>query len=210
MAKRETKQRTRRPDNSSSLGDQTYNKLATCLPLRDVDLPESEELPPEIRYKSATESLEAPDEVEINSNNSKLSPEAYEFNDSYYRDIREYKLEIDWSQFDEPQIQTLIAISFHSIGYSIQNWHKADRSREVGADLVLSKSKDKIALAVKIKPKNSDRQQLSDLSKRQENRKIYVHIQTPSGMFHDSMDEYEGKVEFWDGQKLNEFFVKKD
>jgi len=210
MAKRKTKQVTRRPNNSSSLSDQTYKKLASCLPLRDVDLPESDELPREIRYKSASESLEVPDEVDINSSNSKLLPEAYELNASYDRDIREYKLEIDWSQFDEPQIQTLIAILFRNIGYSIQNWHKADRSREAGADLVLSKSKDKIALAVKIKPKTSDRQQLSDLSKRQENRKIYVHIQTPSRIFHDSMDEYEGKVEFWDGQKLNEFFVKKD
>lgn len=120
---------------------------------------------------------------------------------------KEYKIEINWDNFNEPQIQALIAILFHSIGYYLENLHKADRAREEGADLVLKKRNHSIALAVKIKPKNRDRQQLSDLSKRGEDKKIYVYIRTPSGKFRDSMGEYEGIVDFWNRDKLNNFFV---
>ncbi len=120
---------------------------------------------------------------------------------------KEYKIEINWDNFNEPQIQALIAILFHSIGYYPENLHKADRAREEGADLVLKKRNHSIALAVKIKPKNRDRQQLSDLSKRGEDKKIYVYIRTPSGKFRDSMGEYEGIVDFWNRDKLNNFFV---
>lgn len=135
--------------------------------------------------------------------------ELLDFEESIKRDNKEYKIEIDWDKFDEPQIQTLIAILFQSIGYSSDNWHQSDRAREEGADLVLKKSKESIALAVKIKPKNNDRQQLSDLSKRAEQKKIYVYIQTPSGKFRESMREYEGKVDFWGKKGINDFFVTK-
>ena len=126
------------------------------------------------------------------------------------RDYKEYKIEIDWDQFDEPQIQTLIAILFQGIGYSSENWHESDRAREEGVDLVLKKSKETTALAVKVKPKNNDRQQLFDLSKRPEQKKIYVYIQTPSGKFREHMSEFDGVVDFWDRKKLNDFFVNKN
>jgi len=136
--------------------------------------------------------------------------ESLDFEESINRGTREYKIEIDWNQFDEPQIQTLIAILFQSIGYSSENWHESDRAREEGADLVIKKSKENIALAVKVKPKSRDRQQLSDLSKRTEQKKIYVYIQTPSGKFRECMSEYDGTVDFWDKKKLNDFFVNKN
>lgn len=123
---------------------------------------------------------------------------------------KEYKIEINWDNFDEPQIQMLIAILFHSIRYSPENLHKADRAREEGADLVLRKPKHSIALAVKIKPKSKDRQQLSDLSKRGEDKKIYVYIHTPSGKFRECMRDYEEIVDFWNREKLNNFFVTKN
>ena len=133
--------------------------------------------------------------------------EFQDFSESLEKLRKEYKIEINWDNFDEPQIQALIAILFHSIGYYPENLHKADRAREEGADLVLRKQNQSIALAVKIKPKNIDRQQLSDLSKRGEDKKIYVYIRTPSGKFRESMGEYEGIVDFWNRQKLNNFFV---
>jgi len=136
--------------------------------------------------------------------------EDYEFTEFLDRENREYRIEIDWGQFSEQQIQALIAILFQSIGYSIENWHEADRAREDGADLIIKKPKESIAIAVKIKPKNNDRQQLSDLSRRRENKKIYVYIQTPSKKFYESMSEYHGKVDFWDRRKLNDFFVKRN
>lgn len=148
-----------------------------------------------------------PDDMDIED--TELS-EFDEFKESLERGIREYKIEIDWGQFNEDQIQTLLAILFNSIDYSTENLHEADRAREEGADLVAKKSKDSIALAVKIKPKNKDRQQLSDLSKRQEKKKIYVYIQTPAGKFRESMNEYEGIVDFWDEKKLNDFFIEKN
>lgn len=131
--------------------------------------------------------------------------------DEYLKRLREeYKIEINWNNFGEPQIQTLLAILFHSIGYSPENLHKADRAREEGADLVLRKPKHSIALAVKIKPTSKDRQQLSDLSKRGEDKKTYVYIHTPSGKFRECMREYEGIVDFWNREKLNNFFVIKN
>ena len=133
--------------------------------------------------------------------------EFQDFYESLKRLHKEYKIEINWDNFDEPQIQELIAILFHSIGYYPENLHKADRAREEGADLVLKTRNHSIALAVKIKPKNVDRQQLSDLSKRGEDKRIYVYIRTPSGKFRDSMGEYEGIVDFWNRDKLNNFFV---
>lgn len=133
-----------------------------------------------------------------------------EFKDFLDREYREYGIEIDWNQFNEEQIQTLLAILFNSIGYSIENLHEADRAREDGADLVVKKSKESIAIAVKIKPKNNDRQQLYDLSKRKENKKIYVYIKTPAGKFREYIKEFKGNVEFFDEKKLNNFFREKN
>ena len=147
---------------------------------------------------------------DINLLNDEEFMEDYEFRQFLARENREYKIEINWIQFNEEQIQTLIGILFESIDYSIENWHKSDRAREEGADLVVRKSKDSIALAVKVKPTTKDRQQLSDLSRRKEQKKIYVYIKTPSGKFRDSMSEYERIVDFWDEKKLNNFFVTKN
>ncbi len=136
--------------------------------------------------------------------------EFFDFEESLKRHNKEYKIEVNWGNYNEPQIQALIAILFHTIGYFPENLHKADRAREEGADLVLKRGKHNIAIAVKIKPKNADRQQLSDLSKRTEQRRIYVYTQTPSGKFRESMSEYDGIVEFWNREKLNGFFVSKN
>lgn len=143
-------------------------------------------------------------------NLEEMEQEYDEFRDFLDREYKEYRIEVDWNQFNEEQVQTLIAILFQSIGYSIENWHEADRAREDGADLIVRKSKDSIALAVKIKPKTEDRQQLSDLSKRKEKKKIYVYIQTPSGKFRESMSEHDEIVDFWGKEELNDFFVKKN
>jgi hypothetical protein len=134
--------------------------------------------------------------------------EIEEDRESFSRMDKKYKIEIGWDQFNELQIQTLIAILFSNMGYSILHLHKADRAREEGADIIVKNSRNNIAIAVKIKPGNNDRQQLSDLSKRKENKKIYIHTQTPTGKFIDSMSEYINIVEFWDERKLNKFFVE--
>ena len=130
-----------------------------------------------------------------------------DFNEYLSRLHKDYRIEINWDNFNESQIQELIAIVFHSIGYHPENLHEADPAREEGADLILKKRNHTIALAVKIKPKNADRQQLYDLSKRREDEKIYVYTRTPSGKFRGSMRDYKGIVGFWNRDKLNSFFV---
>ncbi len=133
-----------------------------------------------------------------------------DFRDYFEREHKEYRIEIDWNQFDEPQIQTLIAILFHSLGYAVDNLHESDRARADGADLIVKTKAESIAIAVKIKPDNKDRLQLSDLSRRKEKKKVYVYIKTPTGKFRESMNDYEETVEFWNENKLNEFFVNRN
>ena len=136
--------------------------------------------------------------------------EHFDFEESIRREGKDYKIEIDWEQFNELQVQLLLSILFEAIGYHCDNLHKADRAREDGADLVFKKGKKEIAIAVKVKPKTSDRQQLWDLSKRNEQRKIYVYTKTPSAKFRSYMDECKGSVEFWNKDKLNNFFIDKN
>lgn len=119
-------------------------------------------------------------------------------------------IEIPWKKFGEEEIQTFIAMLFHSLDYHIQELHKSDRANESGADIVVKKSDESIAIAVKIKPSHEDRYQLIELSRRQEKRKIYVYIETPTKKFLDSMQKDGKEAEFWDIKKLNDFFVSKN
>jgi hypothetical protein len=146
--------------------------------------------------------------VNPNEIDEEIKIELDEERESLLRESKEYKIEIDWYQFDESQIQILIALLYQNMGYSIENWHKSDRAREDGADLIVRKVKNDIAIAVKIKPKQEDRPQLMDLYNRKEKRKIYVYIKTPTRIFYDFMKKYQDKVEFWDATRLNEYFVE--
>lgn len=118
-------------------------------------------------------------------------------------------LEIQWKKFTEEEIQTLLAMLFHTIDYSVDELHKSDRANECGADLVVKKGNESTAIAVKIKPDTKDRPQLIDLSKRQEKKKLYVYIETPTKKFLDFTKE-QHDVEFWDMNKLNDFFITKN
>lgn len=119
-------------------------------------------------------------------------------------------VQLPWKKFDEEEIQHLIAMLFFSLDYHIQHLHKSDRANENGADIVVKKDQEDIAIAVKIKPDQKDRYQLIELSRRSEKRKIYVHIETPTKKFLDSMKEDGKDVEFWDVKKLNNFFFDKN
>jgi len=117
-------------------------------------------------------------------------------------------LSIPWSKFKEEEIHTIICILFNSLKYSIKNLHQADRSNENGADIIVKKGKENIAIAVKIKPNKNDTPQLLELSKRKENRKIYIYTETPTKKFHDFMKLTKDDVDFWDVKKLDDFFRK--
>jgi len=117
-------------------------------------------------------------------------------------------IKIPWQKFNEEEIQTLIAIFFHSLDYHIKELHKSDRANEKGADLVVYNDKEKIAIAIKVKPDRADCYQLIELSQRKEKRKIYVHIETPTGKFLDAMKKHGKNIEFWDTKKLTQFFIE--
>ncbi len=81
--------------------------------------------------------------------------------------------------------------------------HEADRSGENGADLIVYKpsESEKIAIALKVKPKKSDIYQLQELGNRNEKQKKYIYMETPATDFYFAMDKHKN-VDFWDSKKL--------
>jgi len=122
----------------------------------------------------------------------------------------ETKTQIPWDKFSEEEIQHLISMLFFNLNYHIEHLHKSDRANESGADIIVKKGKENIAIAVKIKPDNKDRTQLIDLVARRESKKIYIYIKTPTSKFINFIKKYNKKVEFWDAKKLNDFFFQKN
>lgn len=113
---------------------------------------------------------------------------------------------VNWERYTEEEIHTIICLLYQGLDYHVRNLHKADRANENGADIVVEKDNEKIAIAVKIKPAKTDRDQVIDLSKRTEEKKIYIYIKTPTDKFNDFIQEFSGKIDFWDAKKLNDFF----
>lgn len=111
---------------------------------------------------------------------------------------------IPWESYSEEEIQEIIAHIFSLKGYQIYNIHKADRSREQGADLECVKiaETNKILIAVKKKPSKKDIYQLNELKKRFNNTKIYVYVQPPSSDFFKEMTVSKDIISFWDSEKL--------
>lgn len=118
-------------------------------------------------------------------------------------------MNINWERYTEEEIHTIICLLYQGLDYHVRNLHKADRANENGADIVVEKNAEKIAIAVKIKPSKADRDQVIDLSKRTEEKKIYIYIKTPTDKFQKFIPEFNEKIEFWDAKKLNDFFREK-
>lgn len=119
------------------------------------------------------------------------------------------KMNINWSIYTEEQIHLILCLFYQSLEYHIKNLHEADRSHEKGADIVVEKDGENIALAVKLKPTKADRDQVIDLANRSEKKKVYIYINTPTDSFNDFVKEYGNKIEFWDAKKLNDVFREK-
>lgn len=117
------------------------------------------------------------------------------------------RLTIKFEEFSEENIQVIIGSVFHQKGYKIDYLHFSDRSNEDGADLIVSKGKEKIAIGVKIKPDKQDTSQLLELNDRSEKRKIYVYISTPTKKFIDFMEKCKN-IEYWDLTLLNNFIFE--
>lgn len=109
-----------------------------------------------------------------------------------------------FNNYEETEIQAIVARLFEVRGYHVRNQHLVDKSREKGADLIASKrgEVEKIAIQVKKKPESSDIKQLYDLAERPEEIKKYVYIEEPSTEFSKEMESYSSRVDFWNGDKL--------
>ena len=84
------------------------------------------------------------------------------------------KMNINWNVYTEEQIHLIICLFYQSLEYHVRNLHESDRSHEKGADIVIEKGEESIAIAVKIKPVKTDRDQVIDLSNRLEKKKVHL------------------------------------
>ncbi|MHA1748909.1 MAG: hypothetical protein ACTSYF_09760, partial [Promethearchaeota archaeon] len=109
-----------------------------------------------------------------------------------------------WDKYSEDEIRNIIKIHYKWRGYKIIDLHESDRRGERGADLVVWKPSEaeKIAIAIKIKPKKQDIYQLEELSKREEKEKKYIFIKDPATDFYSKMKSFDNVVDFWDNEKL--------
>lgn len=107
-------------------------------------------------------------------------------------------------KYSEDELKTIIKLYYTERDYFVDDLHEADRRGEKGADLIVYRrgEAEKIAIAIKVKPKKSDIYQLQELAKRSERYKKYIYIQTPSTDFYFKMEQYKDKVDFWDSRKL--------
>jgi len=114
---------------------------------------------------------------------------------------------IKFEDIKEEEIQIILGAVFDKLGYKVENYHLSDRANEKGADLILKKDLESVAIAVKKKPVGKDRPQIIDLNKREETKKIYVHLETPSQQFLNFCKDYPN-IDFWNLKKVNDFIYQ--
>lgn len=117
---------------------------------------------------------------------------------------------IPWRKFSEIEIQALLKYHFETLGFDVIWRHKHDPANEKGIDLecIRKKDKEKIFIAVKIKPLKNDIAQVLDLTNSSADRKIYVHINGTAQSFRELSEQYGYNIEFWDQNKLEETLVE--
>jgi len=110
---------------------------------------------------------------------------------------------IPWEKYSEDELRKIIKVYYKERGFNVDDLHEADRRGEKGADLIVYKpsESEKIAIALKVKPKKSDIYQLQELGNRTERQKKYIYIETPATDFYFAMDKHKN-VDFWDSKKL--------
>ncbi len=106
---------------------------------------------------------------------------------------------------DEDALQGWLEEAYVNQGYSCYNWHKMERVNEKGIDIECESTKEKVLLAVKIRPKKEDIEQLQKFSEISTARKIYVHWSPPTRDFQKQLDR--GSVEPLTDGALKKFLV---
>jgi hypothetical protein len=106
---------------------------------------------------------------------------------------------IPWKEYSEIEMQDVITRCFETAGYSVSNIHKSDPAGEKGVDLLAQLEENKTVIAVKVKPKATDRAQLQDLAEYPADRRVYVYTDTPTHDFIKFTQRKDIKplIEFW-------------
>jgi len=111
---------------------------------------------------------------------------------------------------EETEIHDYLLEAYQNQGFDCINFHESGAAVEGGIDIFSTNRNEKIAVAVKIKPKTADLKQVSTLLKNEVDTKIYVHIKDPTKPFFDGIKSYkeEGRLEVMNGKQLHDFLLK--
>lgn len=113
-----------------------------------------------------------------------------------------------WSRSSEDEIIKCIQEVYARKGFMTKNFHANDRVHEQGTDLECMSGKEKIAFAVKRKPRKRDIKQLRTFAKATQNgRGIYVFIQPPTRPFEHVAQSID-TLAFWDAFKLHKELIE--
>ena len=88
---------------------------------------------------------------------------------------------------EETEIHDYLLEAYQNQGFDCINFHESGAAVEGGIDIFSTNRNEKIAVAVKIKPKTADLKQVSTLLKNEVDTKIYVHIKDPTKPFFDGI-----------------------
>lgn len=119
---------------------------------------------------------------------------------------------IRWQSYNESEIQEIIVRCLKTAGYVLHNIHKSDPAGEKGVDILAIMDGRKTAIAVKMKPKGTDRAQLQDLCEYSADKRIYIYIKTPTHTFIEYMQrsDIKSSVEFWSGESIGDELFELD
>ena len=113
-----------------------------------------------------------------------------------------------WRQSTEDEIIQYIQEIFSRKGYGTKNFHADDRTHEFGIDLECIKGEEKIAFAVKKKPKQKDIKQLKTFVESTKDKKgIYVYVEPPTRPFERFAQSLD-TVTFWNSSRLHKELVE--
>jgi len=113
-----------------------------------------------------------------------------------------------WSCSTEDDIISCLQELYHRKGYRTKNFHIDDRIHESGIDLECSKENERIAFAVKKKPRKKDIKQLNTFAKTIHDKiGIYVFIEPPTKPF-ENFAKSLNQITFWDATRLHKELIE--
>lgn len=111
-----------------------------------------------------------------------------------------------WLEEEEEAAHVCLEEAAGNLKYACDNYHKNQRSGELGRDLVWHKKSEKIIFAVKKRPVKNDLKQLKEFSKRTADKRVYVYLREPTISFRKSMRTNK-LIEFYGPDKFHMLLV---